>query len=99
MTVWVPVGRDRTRVLEVRRDGARNLGRDGNRVLGVGQDEAYTQGVRRDGARGLEIGRDGARGLGVGRDLLIRLEPSEEVSVGANILTLGIPNIDTRQIL
>ena len=46
--VWVPVGRDGTRVLEVGRDRARDLGQDGNRVLGVG----------RDGARGLGVGRD-----------------------------------------
>ena len=84
--VWVPVGRDGTHVLEVGRDGARDLGRDGNRVLGVGRDGARTQGV----------GRDGARGLEVGRDLLIRLESSGEVNVGANFLTFVIPNIDTR---
>ena len=72
--VWVPVGRDRTHVLEVGRDGARDLGRDENYVLGVERDRARTQGV----------GRDGARDLGVGSDLLIRLEPSGEVSVGAN---------------
>ena len=35
--------------------------------------------------------------VGFGRDLLIRLEPFGEISVGANFLTLGIPNIDTRQ--
>ena len=81
-----PVRRDGTRVLEVGRDGARDLGRDVNRVLGV----------RRDGARTQGVGQDGARGLGVGRDLLIRLELSGEVSVGANFLALGIPNIDTR---
>ena len=85
--VWIPVGRDGTRVLEVGRDEARDLGRDG----------ARTQGVRRDGVRGLEVGRDGARDVGVGRDLLIRLEPSEEVSVYANFLALGIHSIDTRQ--
>ena len=73
------------------------VGRDGNRVLGVGRDGARTQGVWRDGARGLMVGRDGACGLGVGRDLLIHLEAFGEVSVGANFLTLGIPNIDTRQ--
>ena len=38
-----------------------------------------------------------SRGLEVRRDLLIRLEPSEEVSVDPNFLTLGILNIDTRQ--
>ena len=41
--------------------------------------------------------RDKARGLGVRQDLLIRLEPSREVSVGIDSLALGIPNIDTRQ--
>ena len=45
-----------------------------------------TQGVGRDGARGLEVGRDRARDVGVGRDLIICLEPSGEVSVGANFL-------------
>jgi len=70
--------------------------RDKTHVLGVGRDGARTQGVGRDGARGLEVGRDGVRGLGVERDLLIRLEPSGEVSVGTNFLVLGIPNIDTR---
>ena len=107
--VWVPVGRDGTRVLEVGRDGACDLGRDGNRVLGVGRDgartrevgrdEARAQGVGRDGARTQGVGRDGARSLGVGRDLLIRLAPSGKVSVGANFLALGIPNIDTRHFL
>jgi len=66
VAVWVPVGRDRNRVLEVGRDEARGLG------------------------------RDGTRSLRVGRDLLIPLKPSREVSVGANFLALGIPNIDTR---
>ena len=61
------------------------VGRDGARGLEVGQ----------DGARGLEVGRDVAHGLRVRRDLLICLEPSGEVSVGANYLALGIPNIDT----
>ena len=31
-----------------------------------------------------------------GRDLLIHLKPFEKVSVGANFLALGVPNIDTR---
>ena len=53
--------------------------------------------VGRDGARTQEVGRDRACGLRVGQDLLIRLQPSGEVSVGANFLALGIPNIDTRQ--
>ena len=59
--------------------------------------------VERDRVRGLGVGRGGARGLGrdprglgVGRDLLICLAPPEEVSVGANFLALGIPNIATR---
>ena len=77
------------------RDGARGLGGDGTHVFGVGRDGARTQEVGRDRARGLEVGRDRARGLGVRRDLLIRLEPSKEVSVGANFLALGIPDIDT----
>ena len=85
-TVWVPVGRDGTRVLKVGQDRARDLGFDKNHVLGVGRDGARTQGV----------GRDEARGLGVGRDLLICLEPSGELSVGANSLASGIPTIDTR---
>ena len=35
---------------------------------------------------------------GLGETSLICLAPSGEVSVGANFLALGIPNIDTRQI-
>ena len=42
------------------------------------------------------VRRDVAHSLRVGQDLLIRLEPFEGVSVGANCLALGIPNIDTR---
>jgi len=34
----------------------------------------------------------------LGRDLLIRLEPSGEVNVGANFLSLGIPDIDTQHL-
>ena len=49
----------------------------------------------RDRAHCLEVGRDGARGLGVRQDLLIHLAPSREVTVGANFLALGIPDIDT----
>ena len=49
--------------------------------------------------RSLGVGRDGNYVLGVGRDMLIRLALSGEVSVDANSLTLGIPNIDTRQLL
>ena len=63
------------------------VGRDGTRILRVGRDGTRTQGVKRDGARGLRVGRD----------ILIRLEPSGGVSVGANLLALGIPNNDTRQ--
>ena len=84
------------RGLEVGRDGARGLGRDETRVLGVGRDRA--RGLGRDGTRVLCVRRDGARTQGVGRDLLIRLEPSGEVSVGTNFFALGTPNIDTRHI-
>jgi len=106
--VWVPVGRDGTRVLGVGRDGARTqevgrvearslgVGRDGARVLGVERDGARTRGVGQDRTR--DLGRDGVRGLRVARDLLIRLEPSGGVSVDANLLALGIPNNDTRQL-
>ena len=48
-----------------------------------------------DGAAGWLAPEPRAGGLGVGRDLLIHLAPSREVSVGANLLALGIPNIDT----
>ena len=87
-----------THVLKVGRDGAHDLRRDGNHVLGIGRDGARTQGVERDGAYGLEVRRDEAHDLGVGRYLLIRHEPSREVIVGANFFALGIPNIDTRHI-
>ena len=105
-TVWVPVGRGGTRVLEVGRDGARDLGRDGNRVLGVGRDgardlgrdRACVLGVGQDEARTQGVRRDRACGLGVTQDLLICLEPTEGVSVGAIFLALGIPNNDTRQV-
>ena len=72
------VERDEARGLEVERDGSRDLG--------VGRDGSCDLGVGRDGARDLRVRRDGSRTQGVRRDRLIRLEPFEEVSVGANFL-------------
>ena len=61
----------------------------------------YIYPLASNGHRTRGVGRDGARDLGVGRDLLIRLESSGEVSVGANFLVpqlkCGSASLQVRQ--
>jgi len=98
--------RQSPRPFGVGRDGARDpwgrtrrsmhprVGRDGAR--GLERDPCSLE-VGWDGNCVLGVWRDRARTQGVGRDIIICLALSGGVSVSANSLALGIPNIDTRR--